>query len=584
FNPKRFVEKLGSDKARAVRGQIWHYFASQCSRQHRPFIIGWALFGDHIRFYRVDRSGMVVSEEVYFKRNPELFAEFLWRYSHMSREERGFDTSVTPASEDEKQTLTRAVREYEQLVKIGGTRRSPDISLTLDDTYPTYRARVDDESTGKSTFYIIRRPIAPFLSLFGRATRGYIALDFNKALTTGSTLVESLVFLKDTWRLTNGEKEGDVYRELLALSTPNIPEPLCSGDVLDLALLERDGSEVMGFCQMTKTQHWANKRPKPYWKPVSHQARALTHYRIVLPLACPLNTVANAKELVTVLRDVIVVHVHTHHKHRIHRDVTPGNILISRTVKTIHGLLSDWDHSRTMEDRIPAIYRTGNWQFLSTSLYSNSSRDASIHDDLESVYWVLLFVALHHFQHEGPLPSFFANPSIRGIALAKWSFLDNWDGRCTVTFACPALQQLHAKLTQLWWEHNNPRSSEISAEDLKKKLLCFFESTLGQGPEQWVNGEWQEDQYPKMRPGDLTHAAEESSEYSVSSAAEGKVVAPTSSVGNNGGISLNSTKLARKRQAASIKGTATKKAKTGNNEEETRGDGMQAKKRTKNKG
>ena len=47
------------------------------------------------------------------------------------------------------------------------------------------------------------------------------------------------------------------------------------------------------------------------------------------------------------------------------------------------------------------IHVQGTWQFMSTRILRKPHLLHGIFDDIESVFWVLLFVALHHFKHEG---------------------------------------------------------------------------------------------------------------------------------------------------------------------------------------
>jgi len=154
------------------------------------------------------------------------------------------------------------------------------------------------------------------------------------------------------------------------------------------------------------------------WCPGRPQVDPYVHYRLVLEtLGQPLNTFKSTRQLCEVIRDAIVAHTVAYEKtHILHRDVSAGNILITEGGS---GVLIDWDlskkvmkdvyakprrHSRTVcvLSRLPPtgspnyfIFVQGTWQFISIArLLDPSTRPHEVSDDLESFFWVLLYLVV----------------------------------------------------------------------------------------------------------------------------------------------------------------------------------------------
>lgn len=110
-----------------------------------------------------------------------------------------------------------------------------------------------------------------------------------------------------------------------------------------------------------------------------------------------------------------------------HRDVSKSNVMMAESRDDPQGrtgILNDWDHAKqvgtprvdwirlrtvcistkpslaSLPDSIPQAC----WQFISVALLANPTKPHDIFDDLESLYWVLLYVAVALFLHEGKLP------------------------------------------------------------------------------------------------------------------------------------------------------------------------------------
>ena len=89
---------LDTEAGNRARGQLAHYAGAQHSLQFRHFSFSIVVRGDHARFLRWDPSGTVVTAAFNYRANPELMAEFLWRFDHLSPRKRGHEESIQPVN------------------------------------------------------------------------------------------------------------------------------------------------------------------------------------------------------------------------------------------------------------------------------------------------------------------------------------------------------------------------------------------------------------------------------------------------------------------------------------------------------
>ncbi|KAI9444396.1 hypothetical protein F5148DRAFT_963279, partial [Russula earlei] len=131
------------------------------------------------------------------------------------------------------------------------------------------------------------------------------------------------------------------------------------------------------------------------WCPGTPRIKRYVHYRLVLnTLGQPLSTFGSTRELFQVIRDAMIAHMDAYDKAKIlHRDVSAGNILIAPDRS---GLLIDWDMSKRMDVTQQRQHsRMGTWQFISTGLLLHPhARSHQISDDIESFYWVLIYIVM----------------------------------------------------------------------------------------------------------------------------------------------------------------------------------------------
>lgn len=144
-------------KAALFLQRIVAHVRGEFARQHRLFVFQVILVKRSARFVRWDRSGAVITERFDYVANPETLAEFLWRFNHMSDEQRGFDPTATPATPKEKKRFEDAMKKYLAEMKIGSRngvpcRPLPGAEFTLDETKtcPTWKIHLTDTVSRKA--------------------------------------------------------------------------------------------------------------------------------------------------------------------------------------------------------------------------------------------------------------------------------------------------------------------------------------------------------------------------------------------------------------------------------------------------
>jgi hypothetical protein len=175
---KNFRFENDSEVSQLNRGQLCSYTAAHAGSQFRVHTFTLSICGRSARFIRWDRSGATVTRSFDYIKQPDILARFFWRYSHLNHSQRGYDTSVSPASPEDLQQIQH-------------------VEKRLRDENPAHREfriiMVPDRDDPKveTPFSISFPPQYTARSPFGRATRPMLA--FN-------TETGEIVFLKDYWR------------------------------------------------------------------------------------------------------------------------------------------------------------------------------------------------------------------------------------------------------------------------------------------------------------------------------------------------------------------------------------------------
>ncbi|KAA1467093.1 hypothetical protein DENSPDRAFT_226952 [Dentipellis sp. KUC8613] len=344
-----------TERAMENRGRMISFAGAQLTTQFRQFCFSVSIIeGYDARLMRWDRGGAIVSERFNFVKNFAPLLEFFWRFNHLSPEERGIDTSVSPATAEEVAMAVKAefFSEGDQLHKL----------------------HVKDDADNVDHYFLISRPVKYGTGVCGRDTRGYIAMDME---------TKDRVWLKDSWRVDVEEmpKEYRIYEKLQKNKVSNIPKYYCGGDIGQ---------------QKTRTHEYQRKP----WRCGKQRILPHYHYRLALEVIVgrPLRNYSSTRELCVVILDALTALGEAYSRADImHRDVSGGNVLITEEGR---GVLIDWDLSKDVTEATATqgYWRVGTWRYTSIAILRMRPIKA-LHehsDDLESVLWLLTYHVLRY--------------------------------------------------------------------------------------------------------------------------------------------------------------------------------------------
>ncbi|KAI9430530.1 hypothetical protein H4582DRAFT_1823919 [Lactarius indigo] len=357
-------------KGITTAGQITTYTALQLDCQYRTHVFSVLVVKDYARLIQWDRSGAIVTAPIYYQHDPALL-EFFTLYDQAERPVQGHDISVRIARQAE--TLKAACASNEFLI-------SQELLVV------TVPLQGRESEWGE---YIIKPPVARFYTPPGRTTRTSIAYNIHR---------DRIVFFKDSWRVAcNGiKREGELYAILNRACIPNVPCCSASGDV---------GEDIY---HSTRTSQFANAP----WVLTSskHKFTPHHHHRLILDnISKKLETFQCSKDMVCAVLTALIAHRDAYNKCRIlHHDISPNNILLTECSNFEGGMLIDWDLCKMVDpDDLSAggarqsthtIDLQGTWQFMVVDLIGNPKINQTFIHDIESAFFVLLWMATHYVQ------------------------------------------------------------------------------------------------------------------------------------------------------------------------------------------
>ncbi|KAL1738687.1 hypothetical protein HDZ31DRAFT_69731 [Schizophyllum fasciatum] len=370
------------DDARGeMNGQVLSYIERIHCRQHRVFSFFLFMNAHYFRIIRADRDGLIVTEKRKWRQKQGKFQclnEFLHRFDNLTPAQQGFDTTVCPVSPEHIEHAERARAEIKRVVPEAREDRA-----VLEMKVPA-----NGEATGYRTFYIWV-PTTEARGLRSRATRGYPAWD---------PMTQRIVFIKDYWRsdFPGVEREADVIMKLNAMGVEYAPTLICGGDIPN---------------QSTVTHEHVSDATNAGQRRAHHPRR---HHRIAENYGLPLWKFKSSEHLLRILLNSCACHHQAVVKcQKLHRDFSFRNILWDEETET--GILTDWDlcaPTPTETDvkknsslnplaQMPQSSgrpdRTGTWLFMSSLILQQKGKLHDVQDDLESLFWVGLYMILLYF-------------------------------------------------------------------------------------------------------------------------------------------------------------------------------------------
>ncbi|KAI0089404.1 hypothetical protein BDY19DRAFT_1056432 [Irpex rosettiformis] len=375
-----FMFEKSSPEALRVRGQLAEHASLVFSQQHRTHIFQLLVCGSHVRYIFWDHSGAIVSD--------------LFDYA-----KRGWDLSVEDANDYERRKFRKTVAKL--LLDMNDPTHSqcrlPRAEDTLDDKYHVVKVTIEDDVLKTPVQILIQAPFFRSHSTPGRATRGYIAYHLVR---------RELVFFKDTWRIEHDclTAERSILSRLSEAEVPFTPEVLCGGDVM--ANGERGTTRCSKWVQL---QVMAVEYRSP---------RFFHHHRLLQPLAYPVQSAPNLQEFTRAFCDWIGAIRSADEKcDLLHRDISLRNVMIRIVDGKIIGILVDWKMAGTNEsESTESVVNTGKRTkfrvagtpaFMSIGLLQDADKPHEILDDLEAIFWALVYGASRYYEHEGQLPAIY---------------------------------------------------------------------------------------------------------------------------------------------------------------------------------
>ncbi|KAI0940213.1 hypothetical protein AcV5_001383 [Taiwanofungus camphoratus] len=398
--------KVNLSRAEQALGQNVAYATEACARQHRLFYFSVSVSGRSVRFIRWDRAGAIVTESFNVRERPELLCEFLWKFAGARDHERGYDPTVCMASKPEETLFKQAITQHVQLQL--GHLDSQALESAVAEHYQKDKVvaiYVPDEDSADHTShrYLVSRPVVSPLSMAGRATRGYWAVD-----SSGQ-----VAFLKDTWRyaVSGMVQEGVILRDLNDKNVRNTPRFLHHGDVVQPLLVA--GASSKGKRKMKQGNQFQCTQTNNFldsdWLCTGQRQIVVVphiHYRLVLAtVGYGLRRFTGSRELLHATHDAYHAIIDAYDlDNRIHRDISVGNIVLVRhdaESEIRRGYLIDWELScsSTRKDDARLYERTGTWQFMSCDVLLSQDKAHSIEDDMESMLYVVLYCSMRWLSH-----------------------------------------------------------------------------------------------------------------------------------------------------------------------------------------
>ncbi|KAI0327074.1 hypothetical protein GY45DRAFT_1428709 [Cubamyces sp. BRFM 1775] len=407
----------------------------------------FGVYGSNIRIARFDHTCVVASPMIDLKSAEGLRSvqEFFWRFVHPWEggpgAVLGCDTTfrkLTPI--DEKWLRTQLADEADEMLA--------DVNLREGRLVKVY----DEDKPAEPKTFLLFKLLDVNARLFSRSTMVWLGIEDTRGAGHSSVGVGGpsvLRVLKESWRQVIRIPEQKFYKRLTDTVPANewygLPKLLHGGD---LGPWSGDDDLLAGVPDCPGPSTSSVPRPEDVPHPM-HQTFSLrlcgvanakymerSHVRFVVDtVGRPLSRFKTTKELAMAMRDAIKGHhVATRYGGILHRDVSSGNILIvDRPIPDkpdCKGVLHDFDYSsmtavppppgdaqsalseapplhrlevdeNDAEDAEKFKERTGTYYFIAHDLIDPDTI-TPIHDichDLESYYWVLLWVVLRHTNH-----------------------------------------------------------------------------------------------------------------------------------------------------------------------------------------
>ncbi|KAA1122851.1 hypothetical protein PGTUg99_000731 [Puccinia graminis f. sp. tritici] len=324
----------------------------------RSFVIGVTVFETSIQIWQFDRSGAIGSEPVDFKSdkpNIEKFLDLMLCFLTCNKDLLGFDPTFIEAQD-----------------------RPPVL-------------RIQTQNDVNQELEIEPKPVFRASGICGRGTTCW------KAHLSGDKSQQFLI--KDSWQPEQRPKEGEMLRIVTEKKVPHVAryhhhEDVCvDGKMVDIKSHVRRGADFQNCEKLTNKE-------KPDDLNVQNEFINRVHRRLILKdVGKPIWTVDSPLRLLEALESCIIGHQALFAAGYLHRDISINNLMVNdQAVDPLYrSFLIDLDVAIhcSMSSGDDGHTRTGTKVFMSSSLLRGGNPHTPV-DDLESFFWVLIWICIHY--------------------------------------------------------------------------------------------------------------------------------------------------------------------------------------------
>ncbi|KAI5861527.1 hypothetical protein GGS23DRAFT_575496 [Durotheca rogersii] len=377
------------DLARCVR----EIFKSQDTRR---FVLGFTLCGSIMRVWNFDRAGVIGSAKFDINQDGLLFVSVILAFLSMNRESLGFDPTI----------ISSGVKRYMEVDQGGQKKR-----LILDHMMSRSSSRIVSRGTtcwkahleGESQVVVVKESWQPMERNEGELLRlatekgvANVARHFHNWTVQVGGLPDNVQ--------DNVRKGLDVRKGKRVIRPPNPPSntqtcPTPAFQVFPstqtrLACAKRSSGQTGGFNLLGK-----RRRSESLTGPGGMVTMNRVHQRIIMQdYGKPIYLAESLTVLLESMAQCVGGHKALYEAGILHRDISLNNIMINndRSDPSRLGFLIDLDlATKVLRDEISGMAsRTGTRAFMSIRVLWGEPH--SFMDDLESFFWVLYWICVHH--------------------------------------------------------------------------------------------------------------------------------------------------------------------------------------------
>ncbi|KAL8747174.1 MAG: hypothetical protein Q9190_000914 [Brigantiaea leucoxantha] len=400
--------KESNKEKKATLLQIGRYVRDVFTAQPtRRFIHAFALCGSEMRAWVFDRSGPYSSTAFDIHEEPERFILMIAAYVMMNDEDLGLDTFIERNGADRFITVAEDATGKKTKLQLNLTPIAHQRAIvcrgttcfragTLGSNNPQYVAKFSWVSDK-------RRPEADLLRLAReRGVEGVANLFGHHQITSIADMRDGLTFGKPhAFRDTTPSTPRSLFSSVQSLSPLHIAkQPLKKRKTMDFGESPPKRSRLN-----SQSPNEATQKNEPKSRTTSLFAYDDTSYDnrifrclVISPAGHALHDIGSKVELLETLRDAIKAHRSLYIKGRIlHRDVSINNIIMTnpKEANGFKGLLIDMDLAKEVgSGPSGARHRTGTVEFMAIQVLQDI--DHTYRHDLESFFYVLLWICAHH--------------------------------------------------------------------------------------------------------------------------------------------------------------------------------------------